>query len=96
MATSDPEALVTEDDAGATGTLLSIGEASQFLNVCGNTLRRWSDVGIISTYRTGIRRRRRFKREDIVALLIPERTEDTQPDAWEVGLPIGAGTSKKP
>ena len=51
------------------GAMLTIREVSQILHVHSNTLRRWSDQGIIRAYRIGPRGDRRFKREDIVCIL---------------------------
>ena len=39
------------------------------LHVHGNTLRRWNRERIIKSYRVGRRGDRRFKREDVIALL---------------------------
>ena len=50
--------------------MLTVREVSQLLHVHGNTLRRWSDQGIIKSYRIGPRGDRRFKAEDIVVLLL--------------------------
>lgn len=55
-----------------TKTLLNVHEVSQLLHVHENTLRRWSDQGIIKAYRIGPRHDRRYKQEDIAALLIME------------------------
>lgn len=55
--------------------LLTTKEAVLLLNVHSNTVRRWSEQGILKAYRVGLGRRLRFKAEDIAALLI-ERTED--------------------
>jgi excisionase family DNA binding protein len=52
--------------------MLTIREVSQILHVHSNTLRRWSDQGIIRAYRIGPRGDRRFKREDIVCILQDE------------------------
>jgi len=49
--------------------MLTTREACQILHIHGNTLRRWSEKGLIVAYRVGPRRNRRFKRADIVALL---------------------------
>ena len=49
--------------------LVSVGEASQILNVHPNTLRKWSDTGLIPSYRIGRRRDRRFALSDILAFL---------------------------
>ena len=46
-------------------TMMKPGEAARMLHVHINTLRRWSDQGIIQTYRIGSRRDRRYIREDI-------------------------------
>ena len=55
-----------------TGAMLTMREACQLLNVHGNTLRRWSALGLIKAYRVGIGQHRRFKAEDIAALVIEQ------------------------
>lgn len=50
--------------------MLTTGEACRILCVHSNTLRRWSERGIIVAYRIGPRGDRRFKREDVIALLV--------------------------
>jgi len=52
--------------------MLTVREVSQILHVHCNTLRRWSDLGIIKAYRIGPRGDRRFKQEDISLLLLEE------------------------
>ena len=49
--------------------MVTVGEASQILHVHPNTLRKWSDQGLIPTYRIGQRRDRRFAVEDLLAFL---------------------------
>lgn len=49
--------------------MLTTGEACQILHIHCNTLRRWSEKRLIVAYRFGPRADRRFKREDITALL---------------------------
>ena len=49
--------------------MLTIGEVSRLLHVHNNTLRRWSDSGIIKAYRIGARGHRRFRQDDIVLFL---------------------------
>jgi excisionase family DNA binding protein len=49
--------------------LLTLSEASKLLHVHQNTLRRWSNRGIVRTYRIGIRGDRRFRKGDIKFLL---------------------------
>ena len=49
--------------------LLRIGKAAKLIGVSGTTLRRWADEGRLKAYRIGVRRERRFRREDVLALL---------------------------
>jgi excisionase family DNA binding protein len=56
------------------GGMLTVREVSQLLHVHSNTLRRWSDQGIIKAYRIGPRGDRRFRAEDIALLLLEENT----------------------
>ena len=60
--------------------MMPVGEASQILNVHPNTLRKWSDQGLIPSYRIGQRRDRRFAVEDLVIFLEQDGngTEDQQ------------------
>jgi excisionase family DNA binding protein len=55
-----------------TDSMLTVREVSQILHVHSNTLRRWSDLGIIKAYRIGPRGDRRFRQEDIDLLLLEE------------------------
>ena len=45
--------------------LLTTAQAAAMLGVHPNTIRNWSDAGILPTYRIGPRRDRRFKRDDL-------------------------------
>ena len=54
------------------GSMLTVREVSQLLHVHSNTLRRWSDQGIIKAYRIGPRGDRRFRAEDIALLLLED------------------------
>jgi len=63
----------TRDENGdQTGRMLRTGEACRILFVSCNTLRRWNNMGIITAYRVGPRGDRRFKVEDVTALLTEE------------------------
>lgn len=53
-------------------TMLTVREVSRLLHVHSNTLRRWSDQGVIKAYRIGPRGDRRFRPEDIAVLLLQE------------------------
>jgi excisionase family DNA binding protein len=45
--------------------IFTIGDVSQLLGVHHNTVRRWSEKGILKSYRVGPRRDRRFRLEDV-------------------------------
>ena len=62
------------DDKQSNG-MLTLKEASSLLHIHPNTLRGWSDQGIVKAYRIGPRGDRRFKQEDITIFLV-EKTED--------------------
>jgi excisionase family DNA binding protein len=64
-------------------TMLTVREVSRLLHVHSNTLRRWSDQGIIKAYRIGPRGDRRFRPEDIAVLLLQESK----------GVPMGTNDS---
>jgi len=51
------------------GSLLAVREVARLLHIHSNTVRRWSDQGIIKAYRISRRGDRRFKREDIAQFL---------------------------
>ena len=50
--------------------MLPVREVARLLYVHGNTVRRWSDKGIIRAYRINHRGDRRFSREDIPRILL--------------------------
>lgn len=50
-------------------SMLTVREVSQLLHVHSNTLRRWTEQGLVKAYRIGPRGDRRFRAEDIVTLL---------------------------
>ena len=43
------------------------------LSVHPNSVRRWADMGLIRTFRVGVRGDRRFRTEDVDALLEEEQ-----------------------
>ncbi len=49
--------------------LITTTMAARMLNIHINTVRRWSDQGILKAYRIGPRGDRRFVREDIIGVL---------------------------
>lgn len=48
-----------------TERFLTVREVAELLHVHSNTARRWSDLGLIKSYRVGPRGDRRFKAEDL-------------------------------
>jgi len=49
--------------------MLTSTDAARLLGVRPNTVRHWSDRGILKAYRLGPRHDRRFRRQDVEALL---------------------------
>jgi excisionase family DNA binding protein len=58
--------------------MLTVREVARLLHVHPNTLRRWSNKGIIRAYRITARGDRRFKRDEIVRFLaeLSSRADD--------------------
>ncbi len=54
---------------GRISATITTAEAAQLLHVHTNTVRRWSDNGVVKSYRIGQRGDRRFIPEDIIRLL---------------------------
>ena len=54
--------------------MLTLGEACRLLNIHANTLRRWSARGLITEYRIGPGSHRRYRIEDIAALILEQPT----------------------
>ena len=50
-------------------TMLTASHVARLLGIHINTVRQWSNKGILRAYRIGPRRDRRFRREDIVRFL---------------------------
>ena len=59
-------------------SLLTTRELARLLNVHINTVRRWSDQGILKSYRIGPRCDRRFSRDDIALFLEETSRQSTQ------------------
>ena len=57
--------------------LLTTTQAAEILNVHLNTVRRWSNNGILEAYRIGPRCDRRIRRRDIDNLLLKRATVST-------------------
>jgi len=49
--------------------MLTVKEAAALIGVHGNTLRRWTDAGLIRSYRLGPGQHRRYRPEDVANLI---------------------------
>lgn len=52
------------------GTMLTVREVARLLHIHQNTVRRWSDRGVLRAYRINHRGDRRFVRKDIDQFLV--------------------------
>lgn len=52
------------------GTMLTVREVARLLHIHQNTVRRWSDRGVLRAYRINHRGDRRFVRKDIDHFLV--------------------------
>ena len=67
--------------------LLDIGQAAAMLNVSVMSLRRWTNAGALPCLRIGLKRERRFRREDLLAFM-EDQPASGPPTARS---PVGAG-----
>ena len=49
--------------------MLTVREVAELLHIHANTVRRWSDRGVLRSYRIARRGDRRFRREDVAHFL---------------------------
>jgi len=59
------------------GEMLTVSDVARLLSVHINTVRRWSNQGILKAYRIGSRGDRRFQQDDIASFL-SEQTEKSK------------------
>jgi excisionase family DNA binding protein len=57
--------------------MLTTSDVARLLNVHINTIRRWSNQGIIKAYRIGSRGDRRFRQED-VSIFLSEQPQNSK------------------
>jgi len=69
IATPKPPKLRPEKPALQSKLMLTTGDVAQLLGVHPNTVRRWSQKGILKVYHIGPRGDRRFRREDVDGFL---------------------------
>lgn len=61
--------------------VLTAGQLARLLGVHINTVRNWSDRGVLPVYRIGPRRDRRFRRDEISTILESSRDGHNQGNA---------------
>ena len=61
--------------------MLTATEVARLLNIHINTLRRWSDRGVLTAYRLGPRGDRRFDKDDIAEFLQANSTSTNSPNS---------------
>ncbi len=71
--------------------MITVSQVAQMLGVHPNTVRNWSDSGLLKTYRLGYRRDRRFRMEDVTRLLTVEQnhiqeTPEEKPSLKQSGV----------
>lgn len=50
--------------------LLPVREVARMLNIHINTVRKWSNIGVLKSFRIGPRGDRRFRKKDIITFLV--------------------------
>ena len=53
--------------------MLTVSEVAEILHIHPNTVRAWSDTGLLKVYRVGYRRDRRFNPQDVENFLVSRR-----------------------
>ncbi len=75
--------------------MLTTSDVARLLNVHINTVRRWSNQGIIKTYRIGSRGDRRFRQEDITSFLFQQsRIAEVSEEEPSFARPSSRGGNK--
>jgi len=73
------EELVTKNEI----SLLTAGEVARLLNVHINTVRNWSNLGVLKSIRIGPRNDRRFREKDILTFLEQTGNGNIDPESNE-------------
>ena len=66
---------MTNDNKGRIPELITLKEACEILKVHPNTLRAWDNKGILKAVRIGVKRIRRYKKEDIEKFISSNKKE---------------------
>ena len=65
-----PAERVSDVEVEETDALLTTNETAKLLNIHLNTVRRWSNLGILPSFRIGPRGDRRFRKRDLMTFLL--------------------------
>ncbi len=65
--------------------MLTVREVARLLHIHSNTVRRWSDQGIIKAYRITRRGDRRFRRRDITHFLRKFNSDEGYKENLSIG-----------
>lgn len=76
--------------------LLNVREAAEILNVSEMTIRRWTNAGLLSCYRIGNKRERRFSPLDLRGFLDSGRMPPAAADPSTPSVPLGMGGFEVP
>jgi len=74
-------------------SMLTISNVAHLLNVHINTVRRWSNQGILKAYRIGSRGDRRFQLEDITSFL-SQKSKNVKEEEPSLDRPSSRGDNK--
>ena len=55
------------------GKMLTVTEVAHLLGVHMNSVRRWADIGLLPSYRIGLRGNRRFRPDEISSFLVSQK-----------------------
>ena len=61
-----------DEYAASRSELLTIRQVADLLHIHANTVRRWSDLGVLKAWRVGPRGDRRYRIEDINTIIWPD------------------------
>ena len=61
---------ILEREVEEIDSLLTASEAANLLHIHINTIRRWSNLGILPSFRIGPRNDRRFQKRDLMTFLL--------------------------
>jgi excisionase family DNA binding protein len=71
--------MLTKDnkEGAAPPAMLTVSEVAKLLHVHPNTIRLWSKLGVIKSYRIGQRRDYRFNLDDVETFLLKDNNSTT-------------------